>query len=131
MRYYVYNNTTGLIESGGGKDQTRNQQIASTNPEWAVVETPVSVNPDKKRVDLGTLQIRDWTQAEIDARAAAEAQKEQDRIDQAADISSKISSKTRAQIVAAVANAGFTAPQTSLIEKMAIAIWAGAKLDGR
>jgi len=82
--------------------------------------TPALVRKDQAAIDIIILN-----------RGLAATQAEQDRTDQIADISSKISSKTREEITTAVANAGFTAPQTSLIEKMAIAIWAGAKLDGR
>ena len=101
MKYFVYNNVTGLIEAGGGEDQSRNDAIAATKAEWDVIELSRSPR-GKVRVDIPGLFLRPWTQAELDAEAAQQAQDEINRQARVAEILTNLTSKTQAELNAYV-----------------------------
>ena len=96
-RHYVYNNITGLIESGGGTDLVRNQAIAATKPQWNVITVHRSIR-GQVRVDIPGLFLRKWNQVEIDAKIAANAQAAADKAVRIQALKDKMSNITRAQL---------------------------------
>jgi len=74
MGWIIYETVGGLIVGGPLKHESQANVIASNLPNQAILEvTEKKIDRMKKRVDLALLELRDWTQQEIDDDANAKA----------------------------------------------------------
>ena len=96
MKYYVFDNTNGLIIGGGGITQAKASSMASGTVTYEVYASPVILNGEVTRIENGA--TRAWTQAEIDAKAAADAQAAQGKAARIQDLTDKLTGLTPNQL---------------------------------